>query len=162
MKFYYILSFIAFSITPLIAGCNDKGTVINEGELVEMIRVETISGEDILLEKQSIGRKDPGFFSYDLPKNKVIVEGLQISKNEHEDGSVSTNHTWISVDCSDHSFLVTSGILSSDQVMNDSFQLQRPYHYQDFVPISSYEKRFKKTVKVICANYDPEDPNQNR
>lgn len=157
MKPYYALIYIAFFVTPLIVGCNDKGTVINEGALVEMIRVETINGEDILLEKQSIERKDPDFFSYDLPKDKVIVEGLQKSISEREDGSTSTQYTWISVDCSDYSFLVTSGNLSTGQVMNDMFSLERPYHYEDFVPISSYDNRFKKTVKVICANYNPED-----
>ena len=157
MKLYYTLSLIAFFITPLITGCNDKGTVINEGELVEMIRVESNNGEDILLEKQSVKRKDPRFFSYDLPKDKVIVEGFQKSISEQEDGSTTNQYTWVSLDCSNHSFLVTSGNLSTGQVMNDTFSLEKPYHYEDFVPISSYDNRFKKTVKIICANYNPEE-----
>ena len=70
MKLYYTLSLIAFFITPLITGCNDKGTVINEGELVEMIRVESNNGEDILLEKQSVKRKDPRFLAMTYQKTR--------------------------------------------------------------------------------------------
>ena len=161
MKFYYTLSLIAVSITPLIAGCNDKGTVINKGAIVEMIKVETIDGDEILLEKESIKRKDPGFFGYNFPKDKVIVEGLQKTIREREDGSTGMQYVWISVDCSSYSFLRTSGNVSTGQVMHDSFSLEVPYSYDEFVPISTYDNRYKKTVKMICANYESTDQTES-
>lgn len=157
MKFYYTLSLIAVSITPLIVGCNDKGTVINKGAVVEMIKVEDIDGDEILLEKQSIKRQDYRAFTYGFPKDKVIVEALQKVNREREDGSVGFQHVWLLVDCSNYSFLITSGNISTAQVKHDRIDLNNPYHYEDFVPISAYDNRFKKTVKMICANYESTD-----
>ena len=77
MKFYYTLSLIAVSITPLIASCNDKSTVINKGAVVEMIKVEDIDWDEILLEKPSIKRQDYRAFTYSFPKDRAIVEALQ-------------------------------------------------------------------------------------
>lgn len=158
MKFYYVLTLVSVLIVPIISGCNDKGTIINPGESIEMIKVENIGENEILLEKQSIMRKNPAFLSYYFPKDKVIVEGLQKSIIKMKDGSTRMQYVPILVDCSNYSFLITARDVYNHQVdLISTSAIEQPYQYDDFVPVSTHDNFFKKTVKMICANYEPVD-----